>query len=487
MLWTALRYPALPLERLGPIEPGTPRAVAARAGSRRVVLACDALAAAAGVRAGLAVSSALALAPGLVVTEHDAAAQAAHLELLALAAIRHSSLVAACPPDTVLIESGASLRLFGGIDAFVRRLRAAAAADALSAVVATAPTPAGARTLVRAGVERSLRTVDGLRRALAPLDPALLDLDARTLAGLRRSGVRDVGALLTLPPAAVARRFGRGLSDALYRLDGRLPDPQVPLTAPRAFLEGADCPLEAASSGALAFLLRRLLGALGGFLRGADLGVGELRLTLAHRHRPPTLLRLRLAGPSDDVDHLARTVGARLERTVLDAPVVRVELEAAGLGPIARTVPDLIEAAGEGDSPSGFGSAPAHGAGGAGAGDIEALVDELAARLGPARVYTALARDEHRPEAASGRGSVHGGAGAGPWPARPLWLLRAPREAPPALELASGPERIESGWWDETDVRRDYFIARDARGVHYWVYRTRGEPGGRLWIHGLFA
>ena len=487
MLWTALRYPALPLERLGPIEPGTPRAVAACAGSRRVVLACDALAAAAGVRAGLALSSALALAPGLVVAEHDAAAQAAHLELLALAAIRHSSLVAACPPDTVLIESGASLQLFGGIDAFVRRLRAAAAADALSAVVATAPTPAGARTLARAGVERSLRTVDGLRRALAPLDPAVLDLDARTLAGLRRSGVRDVGALLALPPAAVARRFGRGLSDDLYRLDGRLPDPQVPMRVPRAFLEGADLPAEAASSGALAFLLRRLLGALGGFLRGADLGVGELRLTLAHRHRPPTLLRLRLAGPSDDVDHLARTVGARLERTVLEAPVVRVELEAAGLGPIVRTVPDLIEAAREGAAPSGPGPAPARGAGGAGTGGIEALVDELAARLGPARVYTALARDEHRPEAASGRASVRGGAGAGPWPARPLWLLRAPREAPPALELASGPERIESGWWDEADVRRDYFIARDARGVHYWVYRTRGEPGGRLWIHGLFA
>ena len=493
MLWTALRYPALALERLGPIEPGTPRAVAARAGSRRVVLACDALAAAAGVRAGLALSSALALAPGLVVAEHDAAAQAAHLELLALAAIRHSSLVATCPPDTVLIESGASLQLFGGIDAFVRRLRAAAAADALSAVVATAPTPAGARTLARAGVERSLRTVDGLRRALAPLDPAALGLDARTLAGLRRSGVRDVGALLALPPPAVARRFGRGLSDALYRLDGRLPDPQVPLVVPPTFREGADLPAEAASSGALAFLLRRLLGALGGFLRGADLGVGELRLTLAHRHRPPTLLRLRLAGPSDDVDHLARTVGARLERTVLDAPVVRVELEAAGLGPIVRTVPDLIEAAGEGAAPAGPGPVPvpvpvpAHGAGGAGAGGIEALVDELAARLGPARVYTALARDEHRPEAASGRAPVHGGAGAGPWPARPLWLLRAPREAPSALELASGPERIESGWWDEADVRRDYFIARDARGVHYWVYRTRGEAGGRLWIHGLFA
>ena len=35
-------------------------------------------------------------------------------------------------------------------------------------------------------------------------------------------------------------------------------------------------------------------------------------------------------------------------------------------------------------------------------------------------------------------------------------------------------------------MRRDYFIARDARGAHYWVYRLRHDPE-RLWIHGLFA
>ena len=57
---------------------------------------------------------------------------------------------------------------------------------------------------------------------------------------------------------------------------------------------------------------------------------------------------------------------------------------------------------------------------------------------------------------------------------RPLWLLPAPqpldeRRGRPlhrgALELVAGPERIESGWWDGADVPRDYYVARDARGV----------------------
>ena len=37
--------------------------------------------------------------------------------------------------------------------------------------------------------------------------------------------------------------------------------------------------------------------------------------------------------------------------------------------------------------------------------------------------------------------------------------------------MLAGPERIESGWWDGADVRRDYYVASDARGARLWIYR----------------
>lgn len=53
-----------------------------------------------------------------------------------------------------------------------------------------------------------------------------------------------------------------------------------------------------------------------------------------------------------------------------------------------------------------------------------------------------------------------------------------------ALTLVYGPERIEDNWWQEA-VSRDYYIARDRRGQHYWVFRDRLA---RQWfIHGIFA
>jgi len=53
-----------------------------------------------------------------------------------------------------------------------------------------------------------------------------------------------------------------------------------------------------------------------------------------------------------------------------------------------------------------------------------------------------------------------------------------------ALELVYGPERIEDNWWQEA-VSRDYYIAADGNGQHYWVFRDRLA---RQWyIQGVFA
>jgi protein ImuB len=49
-----------------------------------------------------------------------------------------------------------------------------------------------------------------------------------------------------------------------------------------------------------------------------------------------------------------------------------------------------------------------------------------------------------------------------------------------------GPERIESGWWDGADVRRDYYLVETRSGQQGWAYRAVGE-GGPLWLQGWFA
>jgi protein ImuB len=75
-----------------------------------------------------------------------------------------------------------------------------------------------------------------------------------------------------------------------------------------------------------------------------------------------------------------------------------------------------------------------------------------------------------------------------------LWLLHEPTELAAQrgrprhhgpLALLSGPERIESGWWDEADVERDYYVARDPHGALLWIYRACASR--RWFLHGFFG
>jgi protein ImuB len=51
--------------------------------------------------------------------------------------------------------------------------------------------------------------------------------------------------------------------------------------------------------------------------------------------------------------------------------------------------------------------------------------------------------------------------------------------------LASGPERIESGWWDGGDVQRDYFIAHTHQGAALWIFKDLTD--GSWHLHGFWS
>jgi protein ImuB len=83
------------------------------------------------------------------------------------------------------------------------------------------------------------------------------------------------------------------------------------------------------------------------------------------------------------------------------------------------------------------------------------------------------------------------GSASMPLNLRPVWLCPnggqpLPADMPTRWLIESGPERIESGWWDGKDVARDYYIVRAAHGARWWVYRDR-RPPHRWYLHGWFG
>ncbi len=79
-------------------------------------------------------------------------------------------------------------------------------------------------------------------------------------------------------------------------------------------------------------------------------------------------------------------------------------------------------------------------------------------------------------------------------PRRLVVISVAPEGPPVKFRLAGrderivrhwGPERIETGWWRNGCVRRDYYQVETERGGRYWLFRELNT--GQWFLHGSFA
>ena len=467
-LWLALYFPQLPIDRQPRTDEDEPRAVVLTEGPRRRILACNTCAAATGVKPGMALKNAYALIPDLVISDYSEDEQIAHLELLTLWALQYSSQVVPEPPDTLLIEIQASLKLFGGLKPLLEDIGQQLREQQVTVLPGIAPTPSAAILFTRAGVRKMVRSAQALTQALAGINVVHLPLNDFTLKGLRQSGIHRLEELQRISPAALTRRFGHHCTDLLYKLDGRLPEPKTPYRPTETFSQSIDLPLEAPDTQALSFPLNRMLGSLGGFLKACDLGVRHLDLHLYHHRLPSQIVALKFLDATADMHHLLRVATEKLDTLTLQAPVTRLGLTSTELAPMDREKRDLFNKSQSQNQ------------------SVEQVLDKLVARLGKQAVYTALPEDDHRPEKAWLTVLLNQRQTHKDWPARPLWLLAEPRVLDEPVTLHTLPERIENGWWDETDVRRDYFIGSNEHGSYYWLYRLRQQPD-QWWIHGLFA
>ncbi len=501
MLWACLLLPSLPLDvfarAASPADAAKPFAVGSGGRTPRIVSA-NAAARAAGIHPGQLVSAALALAPDLLLRDRDPGAESAALAAVATWATQFTPAIALAPPDAVLAEIGGSLRLFGGLPQLMARLARGVLDLGYAARFALAPTSTAALLFARA------ETAEGSRRsgesrvrldfsgtsALLPLPLSLTEADPAAVATLAAAGITSFGQACALPRAALARRVGEDFVALLDRVRGLIPEPRPPFVPPPRYAGKLDLPAPVASVDALAFAVNRLVLELAGWLTGRGLGVTEMSLALAHERYvrvatgvPATTVGFALAVPAREPAHLVAVLRERLARVVLPAPVEAITLASEATAPLASRNLGLLP----GDE----------------AAATVPLLDRLRARLGEGAVTLVAPHAEHRPERAWRNGKIGdrprfpgtAEAACKTWSVpRPVWLLAEPEPLGHRLEaqpwvLRDGPERIESGWWDGVDVRRDYFVAENPRGETVWIYRDHryGIDDGEWFLHGVFG
>jgi protein ImuB len=302
---------------------------------------------------------------------------------------------------------------------------------------------------------------------------------------------------LALPAEGVARRFGPEIADSLARLVGRIADPRTPYVPPPRFRSRIELACEVEGVDALAFALKRMLVEFEGALRGRGAGAQRIVLTLQHGRAARTRVPLEFSSPEREAEFILAIAREKLARTALPGPTIALALSADALLERAPRASSWLP----GDREQAI--------------DGGRLVERLAARLGRERVYGIALAGDHRPERDWKKSENRGQAPFSKarnavvprnspnekWGLsavsrlRPVWLLKRPqrlivRQGMPTLQgplaIAAGPERIESGWWDGDEVRRDYYVASNARGEAFWIFREHRDPSA-WYLHGVFA
>ncbi len=465
--------------------------------ARHRITAANAAARARGVQPGQKRSTALALVPELQLGEALPARDAALLQAVVHVALVFTPQVCTEGPATVLLEVQASVRCFGGPALLQQRLLSALAPLGLQLQLGVAPTPLAAAWLAawqpalaqgpQALLAPHTRHLPALQAVLDPAPLALLDSTPAVAQTLGTLGLHGLGELRALPRAGLARRFSPALLDTLDRAYGLRLDLRQPLLPPATFEARLELQARAEHSEQLLHAAGLLLPRLVAWAAARQVQVSAFTLRLLHeaRHRggstpPSTELTVELAEPSLDLRHLLSLLQERLQRLVLPAPTLDLHL--------------LCQHTVAGAPPNGelFPTRQSHALG------LGRLLERLRARLGDTQVLRPTPLADHRPEVANRLSPaqtppspVPAGALPAPmpgWPLqRPLWLLPEPvplaeRADQPCwggqpLRLLAGPERVETGWWDQAPALRDYYVAQAASGALLWVFCSRWWSG----------
>lgn len=471
MLWACILLPQLALDGVMRQRADARQALALVSGpaQRRVLQAVNPQARALGLKPGHSLSAALMLSRDFATAEYDLQQVECSQQFLAAWAYRFSSQVSLHYPRAVLMEVQSTMGLFGSWPQFESRLRSELDELGFNHRITLAPNAVAARMLANVHDGFAVHDQPSLLQALHPLPVERAGLVREQATALTRMGLRHLGQVFDLPRAELARRFPAALLHHLDSLQGQRPLAMEYYTPPDFFDQRIELNFDVESHQALLFPLRRLITDLAAYLAGRDAGVQRFIVHLQHAEGADTLVTVGLLGAEREANLLFELARGRFEQLQVPRPVQAVRLLAEDLPRFIPACHELFDARPQQTQP------------------WEQLRERLRARLGDEAVQQLLAGADHRPEQAWRLAPSFKMATLDLSSHRPGWLVPQPQ---PMIQgqwqILAGPERIESGWWDGGDVRRDYYLLQTACGRRAWAYQAVGE-GDRLMLQGWFG
>ncbi|SON49739.1 Y-family DNA polymerase [Vibrio tapetis] len=476
MLWIYLNFPSLQLDSCFGLQSqdkpeSTPAIIIVNGQDHRVVQ-YNAQAQQAGITLNMGLGTAASLCHPLEVHPYQASVEHRKLKEIAHWLYMVTCDITLFEPNGILLRVTNMLNLYEGLDKYWHTVQQHLNVLDVHYDFASGCSPLMAQLLA----ENSANSINAARHKLLasirkyPLSASRLP--HKTVNQLERVGIQQLGDLLSVPMADLAKRFDIDLVNYIGRLIGQFKHPIEFYHPPSSFQCHLDLLFEIDNVQWLQKPLEKLLTQLEYYLKLRDQLANELKIQLLSRDGSA----LSLGIFSAQGDYLAakwqELAQLTLESVALTAPVLAIELSVVQIAEQSGSNDDLFSGKQGNTTP------------------LE-LLSRLQAKLGKEAVKGIQLGDDARPEVANQyidpliTGQPKSGNPVTSNPAlRPSFMLPTPQRLSEQVTLIQGPERIATGWWDDNSMVRDYFIARSQLGRWLWVFRNREH---HWFVHGYFS
>lgn len=465
-LWLYLHFPHLQLDTLFSQAP-VDHSLIILDSKTNTVLQLNRQAKAAGISLNMGLGTAAALDQKLQVIPYQA-----EIERHKLAEVAEVLYLVTCDicffqPNGLLLRIHNMLNLYGGLDAYWKIVQGQLEQVQVSFHYATGHSPFAARILARDAWNTITDDYRLMKKRVGDCALQQTELHPKDVQKLTRVGIHSVGNLLKLPLKDIAKRFDIELVTYLGRLTGEFQHPMHFFHPPDHFYRYLELMFDIENTQTLQHPLKHLFNGLEQFLKVRDLLTQQLFITFKQRDKEDIALEIGSAQGEYQASKWQALAALKLETLQLNGPVCAITLKTGETQVRRPDKADMFD-------------------GQKGALSALQLISMLQAKLGDQAIQGIAIRDDFRPEYASvyskplqpNKPLEHLQA------LRPSFLLHAPQPLTEQVSIIHGPERLHTGWWDNNEKTRDYFVARSTFGQWYWIYRT---PDMRWYLHGLFG
>jgi protein ImuB len=370
--------------RSNPALGGKPLAIGASLAPHAELDAVSPCARELGIRPGMMIAQARAISSDLAVVHRSPAAESSAHSALLDAVESVSPVAEPGAPGCVWLDLAGLYRIYDGEAAItaelarcVRRVGMEPAAGvAANKELAHLAARCGGVRVIEAGCEREFLN-------WLPLD--MLDLgksdrgdDMKTT--LARWGMRRLGELARLDPAAVGTRLGRRGVELVRLARGGSHAPIVPRRRGEFFVETVELEYGIENLEPLGFVMRAMLERLAERLVMRGLAAGDITLAFGMSGHRSFSRRIAVAAPSNDVRAILTLINLSLEAVPPEDGVESIRIEIAPRVPRPAQTDMFIPPCPAPDK-------------------LQTTIARLAALCGPGNVGTPRAENSHRPEA----------------------------------------------------------------------------------------